>query len=218
MARTNPIPCFLLLVGGLLSDPRGVAFAQALPPTDAAPASTSLGEIESTPLGTPAAPISTPGAGDDAAQSMSAWARTAAALLATVGLAFAARAIVVRASRRTGGLAAALGPGGRAPSGLLEILGRFPVARGQSFVLLRLDRRVLLLGQSSTGFTTLTEVSDPDEVASLLVKARDDEGASNATRFNELLRQMEREPLPAADQDRPGTLRERLAAFREVRA
>lgn len=42
-------------------------------------------------------------------------------------------------AKRQGGLRAALGPGGRAPSGLLEVLGRFPIGRGHG----RLGRRLV---------------------------------------------------------------------------
>ena len=93
-----------------------------------------------------------------------------------------------------GGLAAALGRSGRAPSGLVEILARYPTGRGHTLVLLRLDRRVLLLSQSVSGrlgrhasFSTLSEITDAEEVASILAKAQDEEGESMASRFQSLL-------------------------------
>jgi flagellar biogenesis protein FliO len=101
-------------------------------------------------------------------------------------------------ARRHGGLVAGLSAGGRAPAGLLEVLGRYPVGRGQTLVLLKLDRRVLLLSQSAgirggSGFRTLCEVTDPDEVASILVKSRDAEGESLAARFRMLLSRADRD-------------------------
>jgi hypothetical protein len=66
-------------------------------------------------------------------------------------------------------------------------------------VLLKLDRRVLLLSQTSggrlggTGFATLAEITDPEEVASILVKARDDEGDSMAERFRSMLSRYDRD-------------------------
>lgn len=101
--------------------------------------------------------------------------------------------VLRRAARASGGLVASLGAGGRAPAGLLEVLGRYPVGMGQTLVLLKIDRRVLLLAQSRTGrlggasFTTLAEFTDPDEVASLLVHARDEAGESLAQRFRAAL-------------------------------
>ena len=60
--------------------------------------------------------------------------------------------------------------GGGRPSGVVEVLARYPVGKGQQLVLLKLGRRIALLHQSRTGMTTLTEVSDPDEVAGLLAR------------------------------------------------
>jgi hypothetical protein len=98
-------------------------------------------------------------------------------ILVIAGVAFVTR----RAALKSGGLWAALGPGGRAPSGILEVLGRYPVGRGCTLVLLKLDRRILLVSQSSGGklsgvtMTTLAEVTDIEDVASILLKTRDAE-------------------------------------------
>lgn len=107
-----------------------------------------------------------------------------------VGLAFAFK----RLSRGSGGLMNQLGAGGRAPSGVLSILGRYPVARGTTLVLLKVDRRVILLCQSAgKGLTagctmqTLSEFTDPEDVASILLKTRDEEEASLAHRFEAML-------------------------------
>jgi flagellar biogenesis protein FliO len=89
-----------------------------------------------------------------------------------------------RAARRGGAL------GGGRPSGVLAVLGRYPVARGQSLVLLRLGARILLLYQSRCAVTALAEISDADEVAALIARA---EGAEERrTRsFASLLRGLE---------------------------
>lgn len=149
--------------------------------------------------------------------------RTGVALGGVVGLILALRLALTRLSKRSGSLALSLGSGGRAPSGVLEVLGRFPVSRGHTLVLLRMDRRVLLLSQTASGCTTLSEVTDADEVASLLVKTRDEEGATNASRFNELLHQMGNDPsiieAERGEENSGGeSLRGRLARFRGVRA
>lgn len=120
--------------------------------------------------------------------------RTLFATGLVIGLAILLRTGVRRISARGGGLASQLGAGGRAPSGLLMVLGRFPIARGQTLVLLKIDRRVLLLCQGPSGFQTLTEITDPEEVASLLVKSRDEEGESLASRFTSMLHRAERDP------------------------
>lgn len=121
------------------------------------------------------------------------WAlRTIGALTITLGAIFATR-WGLRKLAVSGGLAGQLGAGGRAPSGVLEVMARYPVGRGQTLVLLRMDRRVLLLSQTSQGFSTLAEVTDAEEVASLIVRTRDEEGESLSSRFAGVLRSMERD-------------------------
>jgi flagellar biogenesis protein FliO len=119
--------------------------------------------------------------------------QTVAALGGVITVILIAGVVVKRVARRGGGLLGALGPGGRAPSGLMEILGRYPVGRGATLVLLKVDRRILLLCQGGgklggAGMTTLSEITDPEEVASILLKTRDEEGDSMARRFQSVLR------------------------------
>jgi flagellar biogenesis protein FliO len=85
--------------------------------------------------------------------------RVGGALVAVVALLLVLRVIM----RRLGG---PLTGGGR-PSGVVEVLARYPVARGQQLVLLKMGGRIVLLHQTKTGMTTLSEVTDPDEVAAL---------------------------------------------------
>lgn len=125
--------------------------------------------------------------------------RTIIALSAVIALALILKFGIKRLAGLSSGLSSQLGAAGRSPSGVLEVLGRYPISRGQTLVLLRLDRRVVLLSQTPAGFSTLSEVSDPDEVASILMKARDDEGASLAARFNTLLREVEQDPSVASE-------------------
>lgn len=120
--------------------------------------------------------------------------RTVLALLAVLSLIFIGATVVRRLAVFGGDLACSLGPGGRAPSGVLSVLGRYPVGGGERLVLLKIDRRVLLLSQSvgrwrspGSGFRTLCEITDPEEVASILVKTRDEQGDSIASRFRSLL-------------------------------
>jgi hypothetical protein len=158
----------------------------------------------------------------------------AAVVVLIIGAALGLRAF---ARRGAGGLLGALGPGGHAPSGVLEVLGRYPVGRGATLVLLKMDRRILLLCQNNSragggAMTTLAEVRDPEEVASILLKTRDEEGNSLARRFESLLAgeqrtfdEPQRQPLAGAVRagDAARRVRGRLAALRgrtgtEVRA
>lgn len=108
------------------------------------------------------------------------------ATLLVLGLIVAAAA-GARAVARRGGMLGAMGPGGRAPAGVVEILARYPVGRGQSLVLIKIDRRVLVVSHTGGGLSTLCEITDAEDVASLLVKTRDEESASMDARFRGLL-------------------------------
>jgi hypothetical protein len=120
---------------------------------------------------------------------------TALPLSAVIALIFGVSAVVRRTMRHNGGLMSQLGAGGRAPSGVLEVLGRYPVSRGLTLVVLKLDRRVLLVNQTAgrgfagvgAGMSTLTEITDPDEVASIVSKMRDRAGESISRKFHATL-------------------------------
>ncbi len=151
--------------------------------------------------------------------------RTGGALAIVLSAIFAAAALVRKTARiraSSDNLAAALGAGGPSPSGLLEILGRYPVSRGVSLVLLRIDRRVLLLSQSHAiglrgkghaAFTTLCEVTDAESVASILVKAQDAEQASVSARFSKLLRQHDASHAPVEPSESQFERPQRRVAF-----
>lgn len=120
-------------------------------------------------------------------------------LALVIGLACLCAAVLRRAMAAQGGLS---GPA-RAPAGILEVLGRYPLSRGQGLVLLRVDRRVLLLSQQAglrgvgPGLATLAEFTDPEDVASILAKVQDAEGQSAAARFRALLQAAERGEVEA---------------------
>ncbi|MEM9063915.1 MAG: flagellar biosynthetic protein FliO [Planctomycetota bacterium] len=178
---------------------------QAIATASAEPAIQDL--ASGIPLGLPEEPVRLPPVGSvsEGDSGLLGWlGKVAIPLLGVVGLAYGCAWVFRRAARAQGGLIGAIGPGGRAPSGVLEVLGRYPVGRGQTLVLLKIDRRVLLLSQSAAGrghgasFSTLAEISDPNEVASLLMKTRDDEGISMNATF--------RDALAGFSAERPETL------------
>jgi flagellar biogenesis protein FliO len=81
---------------------------------------------------------------------------------------------LVRKSSRTGagrGLLARV----RAPAGVASILARYPVARGEHVVLLEVGRRILVVHQASGSMTTLSELSDRDEVADIRARINGEE-------------------------------------------
>jgi flagellar biogenesis protein FliO len=157
-----------------------------------------LPAIERTPLGQGS--LSASDEADAAPKSsVQGIMRTGGALAVVLGLILILRFIIVKFSGATGGLRAQLGAAGKAPSGVLFVLGRYPVSRGMSLVLLQLDQRVLLLSQTSAGFHTLAELSDPEEVTSIIRKAKDENGESLGAKFGSMLKQFERDPQTIDD-------------------
>lgn len=131
-------------------------------------------------------------------------ARVGLALAVVITALFGLRAII----RRVGNI----GGAGR-PGGVIEVLARYPVARGQHLQLIKLGRRVLLIFQSGSTMTTLTEMTDQNEVAMVLAKIEAASRGKDAERFREMLAQYqmtERGPArlaavvtPAAESRRP---------------
>lgn len=119
----------------------------------------------------------------------SGWLRIVGATALVVGLIVVAGAVLKRAAGASGSIHG----GARNPSGILEILGRYPIGSGQQLLLLKADSRVILLAQTPAGMrrsgsiTTLSEFTDPEDVASILVKARDADGESVDAKFRELV-------------------------------
>jgi len=188
----------------------------------AAAAERSLPAVEALPLGQAApreeaASADSPGPGSGGGLLQSPAVRTGGALTLVLSLIFALRGLVHSTAKRGRGLSAALGAGGRAPSGVLSVLGRYPVGKGATLVLLQLDNRVLLLSQSSAGFSTLCEMTDPSDVASIVRKTEDDEGASLSKRFSSMLRRFESDPSMSAEDGAPVSPR-RAMALRDYEA
>lgn len=75
----------------------------------------------------------------------------------------------------------------RAPSGIIEVLGRFPLARGQAILLLKVDRRILVVCQAGGSVSTLSEITDAEQVASLLQHVRHERGDSFTRQFESLI-------------------------------
>lgn len=171
-----------------------VALAVLVAPLRAQPASR-----DTRPLG-PAARQ----ADADAAPSISTGGagafRTAASLAFVLAVIFVGAKVFRKVAARSPSLASSLGVAGRSPAGILEVLGRYPLSRGSSLVLLRIDRRILLLSQTAPGASrgllrgsggaalgTLCEITSPDEVASILAKAREEDSDSISAKFESLL-------------------------------
>lgn len=180
--------------------------------------------IESLPLGLPAPRTNDASASNTPAEQPATTilkhpvVRTVGALTLVISLILGLRSLIQTGARRGHGLTSALGAGGRAPSGVMSVLGRYPVSRGATLVLLQLDRRVLLLSQTGAGFSTLCELTDAEDVASIISKTADEEGESLAKKFSSLLRTFERDPSIAGDDDISPLSPRRAMALRDYEA
>lgn len=142
---------------------------------------------ESLPLGRSArspAPIASDGASSDAdgpirktAGVSSWWLNTVTALGIVVLLIFGVRAALLRCQ---GGAATV----SRSPA--LEVLTRVSIAPRTHVVMVRLGGRVLVLGESAAGLSTLADVQDPEEVAGLLASISVGRPGSASRTFDQL--------------------------------
>lgn len=194
----------------LLAVTAGAAAQTIVPGADMSVSSSAASGVvapggdETQRLGAP--PASTPPAHESAALAGGrdstgiGMSRTLGALVGVVGIMLVLFMGMRWLGNKRGGLIASLGAGGRAPSGIVEVLARYPVARTQRLVVLRIGRRVVVCCQTSGGrasqggMTTLTELTDPEEVASLLRTVRDIDGTNNAAVFKKALKTAEGDP------------------------
>lgn len=130
-------------------------------------ASGALGEavspglsLEHQPLGTRAVTGSSRTSPGPTTVDRTSWVlNTITALGIVVGLIFATRAMLSRAGR---------GGALTGNNSVVEVLCRVPVAGRHHVVLIRVGKRILALGDASAGLSTLADIDDPEEVASLL--------------------------------------------------
>ena len=83
-------------------------------------------------------------------------------------------------------------PGAKRPEGVVMVLARYPVARGQQIVLLKVGGRVIVANQGAQGMQTLSEFSSQAEVAELVARCEAGDRAKSAFSFDALLRQSDK--------------------------
>ncbi len=118
-----------------------------------------------------------PRGGSNGVSPMSGWWQMLGAMAVVIALIFALRWMLKRLGR-------VQGIPGRAVS--IEVLSRVNLTARQQLVLVRMGRRVLLIGAGPQSATTLSEVTDTEEAEELLIAA----GASAET-FKKALSQAE---------------------------
>ncbi|MBI1902280.1 MAG: FliO/MopB family protein [Planctomycetia bacterium] len=91
------------------------------------------------------------------------------------------------------------------PGEVLEVLGRGSLPGKHTLHLVRCGAKLLLVCTAPSGPETLTEISDPDEVARLAALCREANPRSSSRAFHEVLREMEREPHAPGFADAPAS-------------
>ena len=101
------------------------------------------------------------------------WVQTLLALALVVALIFGVRFVLKRFS-------ALGGPVGS--SGAVEVLARSALSPKERLFVVRFGRRVLLLGSAPGGLTTLSEITDAEEISNLLAAVKSSKGGALADR------------------------------------
>jgi flagellar biogenesis protein FliO len=91
---------------------------------------------------------------------------------------------------------------GRSSSQIVEVLARSALTPKQQVVLIRVGRRLIVVGDSGAQMNTLCEIADPDEVASLVGQLRNDKIAA-ASAFSSLFGRFSRRFEVAEEPDVP---------------
>jgi flagellar biogenesis protein FliO len=134
--------------------------AMAAPATQSAAEQQSLGSVQQS-------------AQSATSSGVSEAVRMLGALTVVVGLAFAAKWWLRRSGIAT-----------RMQGGAFEIVARHSVGRGQNILLVRFGPRLLCVEQARDGLRTLSELTDPAQVAATMAEARGGDanrGASSAS-------------------------------------
>lgn len=72
---------------------------------------------------------------------------------------------------------------GRGKSRAVEVISRSPLSPKQQVMLLRVGRRVIVVGDSGSQMNPLCEITDPDEIAALVGQLRDDKTSAPTRAF-----------------------------------
>ena len=122
--------------------------------------------------------------------------RVAAAMAVVLGLIFGLRWVMRRAFPSAGAAR---------PSAAVQVLTRTVLSPRQQLMLVRVGRRLIVVGDSGGQMTSLSEITDPDEVAALVGQLKDEKlsaaGPAFGTLFGRMRRGMDAEDAPTADRD-----------------
>jgi len=111
--------------------------------------------------------------------------------LQRVGLSLAA-VIGLILALRWGGKKLFQRPGGARATRAVQLLARSPVSPRQQVLLLRVGRRILVVGDCNGQMNSLSEITDPEEVAALVVQLHEEKSDFSAKAFGALFSQASR--------------------------
>ena len=84
------------------------------------------------------------------------------------------------------------GAGGRA-SGSLQVVSRLSIAPKQQILLIRVGRRLVLVGNTGTNMSALTEIVDPEEAGGLIGQVAVEKDESSTASFHSVLGDQEKQ-------------------------
>lgn len=105
------------------------------------------------------------------------WTRLILAMAVVIGLILVLKMVVGKMYPSVGA-----NKGGR----VIRVLTRSPISPKQQVMLLQVGKRVIVVGDSAGQLSTLTEISEPDEVATLLGQIESAETVVPTSRFSSL--------------------------------
>jgi flagellar biogenesis protein FliO len=103
------------------------------------------------------------------------------------------------------------------PADVVSVLGRVPLAARQVAQLLRVGNKLVLVSMTPTGAETLTEVTDPAEVDRLVGICQQADPHSTTKAFEQVFRQLAREPAAAGFLGQEASLGPAISAFEPIR-
>jgi len=88
---------------------------------------------------------------------------------------------------------------GRGRSRAVEVISRSPLSPKQQVMLLRVGRRLIVVGDSGQQMNPLCQITDPDEVAELVGQLRDEKTSTPSRAFGAMFGRSRQEFEPAEE-------------------
>lgn len=105
------------------------------------------------------------------------------ALVLVIGLILMIRLAIGRFNGR-------MGPAARRSNPAIEVLSRIAIAPRNHLLLVRIGQRLLVLGDSPNGLSSLANLDNPEEVAAILLQVASAKSHSATAQFQQMLSKM----------------------------